>query len=155
MTLGSGASIIDFLTQVHAFYPRNPKITTCAMQHLKFRPLPSGINDCFTISCHSGRFSSYVARRNWSSSISVVLYEKFWDQKNISLSGTQESVTARQWRGCDGINIRIYEYLDYHKLVEHVNNKFIYYDKKTTFLFSHVRWALQHCWNEIVSSLYL
>lgn len=92
-------------TQAHVlYYPQKPLVTTRAMEHLKFRALPSGINACVAIACYSGynqedsviMSQSAIDRGLFRS----VYYRSFRDEEKRPLAGLQETFEIPTRRDC-------------------------------------------------------
>lgn len=109
-------------TQAHVlFYPQKPLVTTRAMQHLKFRSLPSGINACVAIACYSG-YNQEDSVIMSQSAIDRGLFRSYYfrsfrDQENRPLAGVKEQFEVPQRRDCVGMKPGTYEYLDADGLV--------------------------------------
>lgn len=109
-------------TQAHVlFYPQKPLVTTRAMQHLKFRALPSGINACVAIACYSG-YNQEDSVIMSQSAIDRGLFRSYYfrsfrDQENRPLAGVQERFEVPQRRDCVGMKPGSYEFLDEDGLI--------------------------------------
>lgn len=109
-------------TQAHVlFYPQKPLVTTRAMQHLKFRSLPSGINACVAIACYSG-YNQEDSVIMSQAAIDRGLFRSYYfrsfrDQENRPLAGVREKFEIPQRKECVGMKPGTYEYLDDDGLV--------------------------------------
>lgn len=109
-------------TQAHVlYYPQKPLVCTRAMEHLKFRALPSGINACVAIACYSGynqedsviMSQSGIDRGLFRS----VYFRSFRDEEKRQLAGVQERFEVPNKRECVGMKPGAYDKLDEDGLV--------------------------------------
>lgn len=109
-------------TQAHVlYYPQKPLVCTRAMQHLKFRALPSGINAVVAIACYSGynqedsviMSQSGIDRGLFRS----VYYRSFRDEEKRHLAGVQEKFEVPNRHECVGMKPGAYDKLDTDGLV--------------------------------------
>lgn len=109
-------------TQAHVlYYPQKPLVTTRAMEHLKFRALPSGINACVAIACYSGynqedsviMSQSAIDRGLFRSAY----YRSFRDEEKRPLAGVQERFEVPQRQECVGMKPGAYDKLEEDGLV--------------------------------------
>lgn len=109
-------------TQAHVlYYPQKPLVCTRAMQHLKFRALPSGINACVAIACYSGynqedsviMSQSGIDRGLFRS----VYFRSFRDEEKRHLAGVQERFEVPSKHECVGMKHGAYDKLDDDGLV--------------------------------------
>lgn len=109
-------------TQAHVlFYPQKPLVTTRAMQHLKFRALPSGINACVAIACYSG-YNQEDSVIMSQAAIDRGLFRSFYfrsfrDEEKRPLAGVQERFEVPHRRECVGMKPGTYDLLDEDGLV--------------------------------------
>merc|ERR1711959_401007 len=77
------------------YYPQKPLTTTKAMQYLRFRELPAGINAIVAIACYSGYNQEDSMMINQSSVdrglFRSVFYRTFKDEEDKKNSGMRES----------------------------------------------------------------
>lgn len=109
-------------TQAHVlYYPQKPLVTTRAMEHLKFRALPSGINACVAIACYSGynqedsviMSQSAIDRGLFRS----VYYRSFRDEEKRPLAGLQETFEVPDRSECVQMKPGSYDKLEEDGLV--------------------------------------
>lgn len=109
-------------TQAHVlYYPQKPLVTTRAMEHLKFRALPSGINAVVAIACYSGynqedsviMSQSAIDRGLFRS----VYYRATTDEEKRPLAGVAELFEIPKRAECTGIKPGSYLKLDEDGLV--------------------------------------
>ncbi len=109
-------------TQAHVlYYPQKPLVTTRAMEHLKFRALPSGINAVVAIACYSGynqedsviMSQSAIDRGLFRS----VFYRSFRDEEKRPLAGFPERFEVPDRRDCIGLKPGSYDKLESDGLV--------------------------------------
>lgn len=109
-------------TQAHVlYYPQKPLVCTRAMEHLKFRALPSGINACVAIACYSGynqedsviMSQSGIDRGLFRS----VYFRSFRDEEKRHLAGVQERFEVPQRHECVAMKPGAYDKLDDDGLV--------------------------------------
>lgn len=109
-------------TQAHVlYYPQKPLVCTRAMQHLKFRTLPSGINACVAIACYSGynqedsviMSQSGIDRGLFRSAY----FRSFRDEEKRHLAGVQERFEVPLKHECVGRKPGAYDKLDEDGLV--------------------------------------
>ncbi|CAN8067772.1 unnamed protein product [Agarophyton chilense] len=109
-------------TQAHVlYYPQKPLVCTRAMQHLKFRTLPSGINACVAIACYSGynqedsviMSQSGIDRGLFRS----VYFRSFRNEEKRHLAGVQERFEVPDYHDCVGMKPGAYDKLDADGLV--------------------------------------
>lgn len=109
-------------TQAHVlYYPQKPLVCTRAMEHLKFRALPSGINAVVAIACYSGynqedsviMSQSGIDRGLFRS----VYFRSFKDEEKRHLAGVQERFEVPQRRECVGMKPGAYDKLEEDGLV--------------------------------------
>lgn len=109
-------------TQAHVlYYPQKPLVTTRAMQHLKFRALPSGINACVAIACYSG-YNQEDSVIMSQAGIDRGLFRSFYfrsfrDEEKRPLAGVQETFEVPNRRECIGMKPGAYDKLDDDGLV--------------------------------------
>lgn len=109
-------------TQAHVlYYPQKPLVTTRAMQHLKFRALPSGINACVAIACYSG-YNQEDSVIMSQAAIDRGLFRSFYfrscrDEEKRPLAGLQERFEVPQRHECIGMKPGAYDKLDDDGLV--------------------------------------
>lgn len=109
-------------TQAHVlFYPQKPLVTTRAMQHLKFRALPSGINACVAIACYSG-YNQEDSVIMSQAGIDRGLFRSFYfrsfrDEEKRPLAGVQERFEVPNRRECVGMKPGAYDKLDSDGLI--------------------------------------
>lgn len=109
-------------TQAHVlYYPQKPLVTTRAMEHLKFRALPSGINACVAIACYSGynqedsviMSQSAIDRGLFRS----VFYRSFRDEEKRPLAGLKERFEVPNRMECVQMKPGSYDKLEEDGLV--------------------------------------
>lgn len=109
-------------TQAHVlYYPQKPLVCTRAMEHLKFRALPSGINAVVAIACYSGynqedsviMGQSAIDRGLFRS----VYFRSFRDEEKRHLAGVQERFEVPQRHECVAMKPGAYDKLDGDGLV--------------------------------------
>jgi DNA-directed RNA polymerase II subunit RPB2 len=109
-------------TQAHVlYYPQKPLVTTRAMEHLKFRALPSGINAIVAIACYSGynqedsviMSQSAIDRGLFRSAY----YRATTDEEKRPLAGVAEQFEVPQRIECTGMKPGSYLKLDEDGLV--------------------------------------
>lgn len=109
-------------TQAHVlYYPQKPLVTTRAMEHLKFRALPSGINACVAIACYSGynqedsviMSQSAIDRGLFRS----VYFRSFRDEEKHPMAGLQERFEVPQRHECISMKPGAYDKIESDGLV--------------------------------------
>lgn len=109
-------------TQAHVlYYPQKPLVCTRAMEHLKFRALPSGINACVAIACYSGynqedsviMSQSGIDRGLFRS----VYFRSYRDEEKRQLGGVQETFEIPDRKTTMGMKPTDYSLLDEDGLV--------------------------------------
>jgi DNA-directed RNA polymerase II subunit RPB2 len=104
-------------TQAHVlYYPQKPLVTTRAMEHLKFRALPSGINAIVAIACYSGynqedsviMSQSAIDRGLFRSAY----YRATTDEEKRPLAGVAEQFEIPQRAECTSMKPGSYHKLD-------------------------------------------
>lgn len=109
-------------TQAHVlYYPQKPLVCTRAMEHLKFRALPSGINACVAIACYSGynqEDSVIMSQAGIDRGLfRSVYFRSFRDEEKRHLAGVQERFEVPQQHECVGMKPGAYDKLDEDGLV--------------------------------------
>lgn len=109
-------------TQAHVlYYPQKPLVCTRAMEHLKFRALPSGINACVAIACYSGynqEDSVIMSQAGIDRGLfRSVYFRSFRDEEKRHLAGVQERFEVPQRHECVGMKPGAYDKLDEDGLV--------------------------------------
>lgn len=109
-------------TQAHVlYYPQKPLVTTRAMEHLKFRALPSGINACVAIACYSGynqedsviMSQSAIDRGLFRS----VYFRSFRDEEKHPMAGNPERFEIPQRHECISMKPGAYDKIEADGLV--------------------------------------
>lgn len=109
-------------TQAHVlYYPQKPLVTTRAMEHLKFRALPSGINAVVAIACYSG-YNQEDSVIMSQSGIDRGLFRSAYfraisDEEKRPLAGVAERFEIPNRTECTGIKPGSYLKLDVDGLV--------------------------------------
>jgi DNA-directed RNA polymerase II subunit RPB2 len=104
-------------TQAHVlYYPQKPLVTTRAMEHLKFRALPSGINAVVAIACYSG-YNQEDSVIMSQSGIDRGLFRSAYfraisDEEKRPLAGVAEQFEIPDRTECTGIKPGSYLKLD-------------------------------------------
>lgn len=104
-------------TQAHVlYYPQKPLVTTRAMEHLKFRALPSGINAVVAIACYSG-YNQEDSVIMSQSAIDRGLFRSAYfralsDEEKRPLAGVPEQFEIPDRQECTGIKPGSYQKLD-------------------------------------------
>jgi DNA-directed RNA polymerase II subunit RPB2 len=104
-------------TQAHVlYYPQKPLVTTRAMEHLKFRALPSGINAVVAIACYSG-YNQEDSVIMSQSGIDRGLFRSAYfraisDEEKRPLAGVAERFEIPDRQECTGIKPGSYLKLD-------------------------------------------
>eukprot|EP00184_Porphyridium_aerugineum_P002310 CAMPEP_0184699762 /NCGR_PEP_ID=MMETSP0313-20130426/5905_1 /TAXON_ID=2792 /ORGANISM="Porphyridium aerugineum, Strain SAG 1380-2" /LENGTH=1727 /DNA_ID=CAMNT_0027158887 /DNA_START=239 /DNA_END=5422 /DNA_ORIENTATION=+ len=109
-------------TMAHVlYYPQKPLVATRAMEHLKFRALPSGINAIAAIACYSGYNQEDSLILNQSSIdrgfMRSVYFRSFSEEEQRKLGGAKESFEIPQRSECIGMKPGSYEKLEEDGLV--------------------------------------
>lgn len=104
-------------TQAHVlYYPQKPLVCTRAMEHLKFRALPSGINAVVAIACYSGynqEDSVIMSQAGIDRGLfRSVYFRSFRDEEKRHLAGVQERFEVPQRHECVGMKPGAYDKLD-------------------------------------------
>ncbi|KAA8498746.1 DNA-directed RNA polymerase II subunit 2 [Porphyridium purpureum] len=109
-------------TMAHVlYYPQKPLVTTRAMEHLKFRALPSGINAIAAIACYSGYNQEDSLILNQSAIdrgfMRSVYFRSFAEEERRRLGGMEEKLEVPQRAECIGIKPGNYSKLEEDGLV--------------------------------------
>jgi len=109
-------------TMAHVlYYPQKPLVTTRAMEHLKFRALPSGINAIAAIACYSGYNQEDSLILNQSAIdrgfMRSVYFRSFAEEERRRLGGISEVFEIPQRSECISMKPGSYEKLEEDGLV--------------------------------------
>jgi len=109
-------------TMAHVlYYPQKPICVTRAMEHLKFRVLPSGINAVVAIACYSGFNQEDSVIMNQSAVdrglFRSMYFRSFADEEMRRLGGQPETFEVPDPRECLGVKPGSYEKLESDGLV--------------------------------------